>query len=351
MKPRMLIESASPGDRGRPKPRRCLPCAVHFLAAFMLLAGGQVQAAEPMLLELEAKIPLGNVQGRIDHMAVDLGRKRLFVAELGNDSLGVVDLEKRAVLRTIAGLSEPQGVGYLAATDTVYVANGGDGSVRLFAGADLSPVGSIALDSDADNVRTDEAAAQVYVGHSAGGIAVIDASRHLVGDFPLPAHPEGFQLDPGARRIYVNLPDFAQIAVIDVAATKMTASWSTTAWRANFPLALDRAGGRVFVAARHPPQLVEIAAATGTIAAHAELCGDADDVFFDPKRSRVYASCGEGVVEIFAAEGTPLRRIGRVPTVAGARTALWVPAFDCLYVAVRAADGEAPAIWVYRPAP
>ena len=54
-------------------------------------------------LQLEAKILLGDVRGRIDHMAVDLKRQRLFVAELGNDSVGVVDLANRSLIRTISG--------------------------------------------------------------------------------------------------------------------------------------------------------------------------------------------------------------------------------------------------------
>lgn len=96
--------------------------------------------SQPAPLVIEAKIPLGAVAGRIDHMAVDLGRGRLFVAELGNNSLGVVDIARRVVLRTINGLNEPQGVGYLTADDTVFVANGSDGSVQRFAGADLTPM-------------------------------------------------------------------------------------------------------------------------------------------------------------------------------------------------------------------
>jgi hypothetical protein len=60
-------------------------------------------------LVLEAKVPLGQVRGRIDHLAVDVARQRLFVAELGNDTVGVVDLERHTVLRTLTGLREPQG--------------------------------------------------------------------------------------------------------------------------------------------------------------------------------------------------------------------------------------------------
>jgi hypothetical protein len=59
-------------------------------------------------LVLETRIPLGQVRGRIDHLAIDAKRRRLFVAELGNDSLAVVDLGAGKLLRTIAGFSEPR---------------------------------------------------------------------------------------------------------------------------------------------------------------------------------------------------------------------------------------------------
>src|SRR5262245_50156633 len=101
------------------------------------------QPATENPLQLETKIPLGNVAGRIDHMAVDLERHRLFVAELGNDSVGVVDLNAKRVLHRISGLKEPQGLAYIRMDDSLYVANGGDGSVRIFRDPDYSPAGRI----------------------------------------------------------------------------------------------------------------------------------------------------------------------------------------------------------------
>src|SRR5258708_7948417 len=109
-------------------------------------------------LQLEGKIALGSVRGRIDHMAMDLDRHRLFVAELGNDSVGVVDLDARKVVHRLGGLREPQGVGYLQSSDTLFVANGGDGSLRLFQGPDYAMSGRIEVGDDADNIRVDEAA-------------------------------------------------------------------------------------------------------------------------------------------------------------------------------------------------
>src|SRR5271157_969926 len=110
--------------------------------------GTLVAETSSAALMLEAKIPLGEVSGRIDHLGVDIERQRLFVAELGNNSLGVVDLAAGKVLRTIAGLSEPQGVAYVPFADSVYVANGGDGSVRVLRGDDLAPIGRIELGDD-----------------------------------------------------------------------------------------------------------------------------------------------------------------------------------------------------------
>jgi len=322
------------------------------LAVVVVASGATAWAAEPAPLEIEAKIALGKVSGRIDHLAVDLEHQRLFVAELGNDSLGVVDLKNRSVLRTIKGLREPQGVGYVAATDMVYVANAGDGSVALFRGAGLVPAGRLDLKDDADNIRVDTQANRVYIGYGNGALAVIDAATQAkIADIPLKAHPEGFQLDPASSRIYVNVPDVHEIAVADRATGKQVAAWQVPGAGANFPMAVDADGKRVVAVFRHPPRLVALAAADGTVAANLPTCGDADDVFVDAKRGRVYVSCGEGYIEIFATAGDGYAPLGRVPTASGARTSLFVPALDRLYLAVRAGGSEPAAIWVLRPAP
>jgi hypothetical protein len=85
------------------------------------------------------------------------------------------------------------------------------------------------------------------------------------------------------------------------------------------------------------------------LAAKAETCGDADDVFVDAKRHRVYVSCGEGMVDVFDQTEAGYRRLAQIPTVSGARTSLFVPDLDRLFVAVRARSGEPAAIWVFRP--
>src|SRR6266850_1276863 len=93
-----------------------------LLIVIMVPAAGEAQTGGAPLV-LEAKILLGEVSGRIDHLAIDVKRQRLFVAELGSHTLGMVDFAAGKVLRTIARLKEPQGVAYVDFADSIYVAN------------------------------------------------------------------------------------------------------------------------------------------------------------------------------------------------------------------------------------
>ena len=325
------------------------------MACLIALSMGGVRstlAAQPEPLVLEAKISLGDVRGRIDHLAIDVARQRLFVAELGNGSVGVVDLKRAVLLRTITGFREPQGVGFEEATDTLYVTDGEDGAVRFFHGEALAPAGQLTLGDDADNLRTDGARHRVLVGYGSGALAVIDTgSRHDITRIPLKAHPEAFQLDLAGRMIYINVPDAHEIAVVDLAVGRQVASWTPVGLSANFPMAIDERRGRVLVAFRNPATLGVFDLKGGASLGSVPVCGDADDVFVDSRRDRVYVSCGEGLIDVLTAEGGTYFRAARIATVSGARTALYVPEFDRLFLAVRATAAAPAAVWVFRPAP
>jgi hypothetical protein len=342
------------------------------LGLLVALAAPFAAAAQPIpnreaTMQVEAKIPLGDVRGRIDHLAVDMARRRLFVAELGNNSLGVVDLDGRAVARRIQGLREPQGVAYAPGADILLVANAGDGTVERYRGADLAPLGPTSLGADADNLRLDPAGGGiVWVGHSGGrhgapgakgGLTALDAaSGQPVGPtIPLPAHPESFQLEAGGPRAFVNVPGAGGVvAVLDRIARRQVATWSVPGRGANFPMVLDERGGRLFVAFRDPPVLAVLDLGNGAVLGQLPLCRDADDLFRDARRHRLYAVCGQGAVEVFEDQegGSRVpRHLARVATAEGARTGLFVPELDRLFVAARASVGEPATLWVLRPDP
>jgi YVTN family beta-propeller protein len=82
------------------------------------------QAGANELFKLETTIAMADVQGRIDHLSIDLKGQRLFVAALGNNSLEVIDLKENRRVHTINGLAEPQGIAYIPSANRLFVANG-----------------------------------------------------------------------------------------------------------------------------------------------------------------------------------------------------------------------------------
>jgi Uncharacterized conserved protein len=326
-----------------------LAIAVGFMHLGFTSAGVAQSVPDP--LQLEHKITLGNVSGRIDHLAVDLAHHRLFVAELGNDTVGVVDLDAQKVVHRLSGLKEPQGIAYVQANDSLYVANGGDGSVRVFRGTEYAPADRIDLGADADNIRLDLPDTRLLVGYGSGGIGTIDLrSNNKVDSFPLQAHPESFQLDAGTHQIFVNLPNNRAIAVLDATTGRQRATWSLV-HGGNFPMALDTERQRVLVAFRSPPKFGAFSWQSGDVVSEVDTCGDADDLFFDAKRKLIYITCGTGFIDVLRAEDSKYSRLTRIPTVTGARTGLFVPDMERLFLAVRARAREPASIWVYRVAP
>lgn len=122
---RCLATAQGPSGRVESAAMRASGAVLLLFASTWLgaLAFTGTSAAADQFLILERTIPLDNVAGRIDHMAIDLVHGRLFVAELGNDSVDVVDIENGKVVRRISDLKEPQGLAYLPGQDLVVVAS------------------------------------------------------------------------------------------------------------------------------------------------------------------------------------------------------------------------------------
>lgn len=305
-------------------------------------------------LLLEKRIPLPNVGGRIDHMAIDLARKRLIVAELGNGTVDIVDLATDRVLHRITGIGEPQGVAYAEKGDLVAVASAADGSVRLFRASDFGLIGSLGLGRDADNLRIDPRNGNIVAGFGEGGLAIIDPVHHnVIATVTLHGHPEGFQIEPTrGGRAFVNVPDAGEIAVVDLDARKQIAAWRADGLAGNFPMALDPATHTVAVVFRTSRTLALLDTNTGEVKTKLSICGDADDVFFDARRQQFYISCGSGEVDTVKNENGSYRKLAPLATVSGARTSLFVPEFDRLFVAQRAGLlASDAAIEVCRPSP
>jgi hypothetical protein len=306
----------------------------------VLAFAGTVRAQTPAPLELAYTVPLPDVRGRIDHFALDKEDGRLFVAALGNGSVEVIDLRARTRSARITGLHEPQGIGYVPRSKRLFVADAG-GGVDVFDGWPLQRTARIDGLDDADNVRYDASARRIYVGYG-HALALVDVSTHaLAGSIDLAGHPESFQLASSGSRIFVNVPTARHIAIVDRDKRTVIGQWPIDDASANFPMALDEANHRLFVATRRPALLLVYDTQRGTRVATVRIGGDADDLFFDAKRRQLYVVCGEGVVDIVQQrDADHYASAEQVPTVRGARTG-WF-ADDVLYVAVPA-RGTSPA--------
>ena len=202
------------------------------------------------------------------------------------------------------------------------------------------------------NIRIDSQRGQVLVGYGKGALAVIDPKTHVkLTDISLRAHPESFQIEPGGARAFVNVPDAGLIQVVDLAKGQAIGALPTQGHHANFPMALDNTAHRILIAFRNPARLLVLSNTDGSAVADLDTCGDADDLFVDARRHRVYVICGAGAVDVFEDNAGAYQRIGQVGTAPGARTGLFVPELDRLFVAVRTAGPEPAAIWVFKPVP
>jgi DNA-binding beta-propeller fold protein YncE len=292
--------------------------------------------AEEKAFKLKQTITLPGVEGRIDHLALDPSGERLFVCALGNNTLEVLDLRKGERIHSITGLGAPQGIAYIPEFNRLFVANDKGGICKIYDGKSFQEVGQLDFKDDADNVRYDDAAKKIYVGFGTGGIAILNApDGKEIGSIKLSAHPEAFELEKNGHRIFVNVPNSRDVAVIDRDKREVINKWKTDLAFGNFPMAIDETDHRLFIGCRLPSKLVVLNTDSGDVVTKVDISGDPDDVFYDAKRHRIYAICGAGKIDVVEQiDPKTYKTLTKVDTAEGARTGLFVPERDTLFVAV-----------------
>ncbi|MDO9186233.1 MAG: YncE family protein [Bacteroidia bacterium] len=305
---------------------------------------------EQEYLILEKVIPLPNVSGRIDHIAINIKKHIAYIAALGNNSVEIVDLKKGEVIRSIKNLAEPQGIIYIEESNSFFVANGGSGECDVFNATSFEKSTSLKLAGDADNVSYDTADKKIYVGYGSGGIAIIDATTFkLITEIKLSGHPESFQIDKTAKKIFVNVPDEQQIEVIDLEIKLVTDKWQLTEAKANFPMALDETNHRLFVGCRHSPKLLIIDTQTGKTISSLDIDSDVDDIFYDKNSKQIYLSCGGGYIDILKQkDANNYELVSKISTRSGARTCLLVPELKQLLLSVPSSMKKNAELHVYN---
>jgi YVTN family beta-propeller protein len=303
-------------------------CDLGGALALLLVLTTQVNAQESSApqearpLVLTEAIPLEGIKGRFDHFATS-GRK-LFVSALGNNTVEVIDVSGRTLEHTITGVPNPQGVVYAPEADKLFVGSS-KGKLYIYDGTSFDLIKAIDFQGDVDNLRYDPATTRVYVGYGedeTGAIASVDAmtNERLGKEYELGAHPESFQLETSGPNIYVNLPDLKQIAVIN-RNTHAIIRWALTLEH-NFPMALDEADHRLFVGTHEPARMAVYDTQSGRLIIALPSVQDADDLYYDAGRKRIYMAGGEGLIYVFQQKDPDqYQLLARIPSALGARTA------------------------------
>jgi hypothetical protein len=319
----------------------------HFALLLILLPGftGWVHGQEAAPLKLLQKIPMPNVRGRLDHSTVDLKKKRLFVAALGDNqnTVEVVDLKSGKRVASIPGQSKPQGVFYSAEFKRLFVANGTDGTCKIFRGDNFKLVDSLQLGANADHAGYDPASKYLYVGigdAKGGALAIVDTrtNKH-VADIKTDARPGGIKFEKAKGQIFTTLEQVSTLP---------------TGVVGNVALALDEGHHRLFDGVREPATLIVLDTESGREVSRLDGVAGIDDLWYDAAHERIYASGGRGsevgFVYVYQQKDSDhYELVAKIPTAASAGTSLWVPELNRLYVAAPASEKEDAEILVFEP--
>jgi DNA-binding beta-propeller fold protein YncE len=304
--------------------------------------------AEPV--RLIKKIPIGNIRGRLGHMAIDMGQDRLFVAAPDNNTVEVIDLNKGKTLNRMTLIDDPQSILYIPFYNWIVVTSGRDGTCNFYDGFTYNRFRSANFSQEADRLYYEVATRYVYVGFGYGGMAVIDTSDFsIIEKIGFNNHPEAFCVEENNNMAYVNVPRSQEIEIVDFMMGSQVDTINLTDLKDNYAMALDENGRRLFIGFRSPPVLGIFDPDSKALIAKVDIGKDVDSIFYDKIRKFIYISCGEGYLYAIKQEGLDSYAIiAKERTGDGASTSLFVPEQSLIYVAVPSSSGEPAQVLVYQ---
>jgi DNA-binding beta-propeller fold protein YncE len=318
--------------------KKSLGISLLLFFALALTAGAQ----EKLPLKLVATTPLPNFTGDFDHFAVDLKGKRLFLTAEDHKTVEVFDLEGKR-LHSITGFGQPHAAVVLSDSNII-VTDGDDfGRVALVNGKNYKIISTIKLPPGVDGAvfnpvnqyyyvesGSDDAGAKTHV------INIIDTKTFkLVGEITLPGnHSEAMAIDRAGKKMYINLTGADQVGVVDLDTRKLIARWPVPDAQVANALVLDEPNHRVFIATRKPAKFFVYDTETGKVVTTLPTAEMHDDMWFDVARKRIYVTGTETTAVMEQRDADHYSHLADVPTGYRAKTSIFVPELNRLYVAV-----------------
>jgi len=306
--------------------------------AFALSARSQ----EKLPLKLVATTPLPDFTGDFDHFAVDLKGKRLLLTAEDHKTVEVFDLEGKRI-HSITGFGQPHAAVVLSDGNIIVTDGDGFGRVALVDGKDYKIMSTIKLPNGVDGAvfnpvnqyyyvesGSDEPAAKTHT------INIIDTRTFkLVGEITLPGnHSEAMAIDRAGKKMYINLAGADQVGVVNLESRKLIAQWPIPDAQTANALVLDEPNHRVFIATRKPAKFFVYDTDTGKVVTTLPTAEMHDDMWFDVARKRIYVTGTETTAVMEQRDADHYSHLADVPTGYRAKTSIYVPELNRLYVAV-----------------
>jgi len=289
--------------------------------AVLLLAGSLPVLAQTNW-EVVKTLPIGG-QGSWDYLTVDPGTHRLFVPRSTHTM--VIDADSGKTLGDIPGQKNAHGVAIVPEVNRGFISDGGgEGAVIIFDLKTYATLGKIAAQPDADGIIYDASIGRVLVVSGDNAVLMsfkpdIDPTNGKI-DAPinLGGKPEFLAAD-GKGKLYINLQDKNEVAVVDFKSGKVIARWPVAPGGSPVGMSIDTKSHRLFIGCRNPQKLIVMDANNGKILADLPIGAGVDATKVDA--GQAFASCRDGSLAV-ATETSPgkFEIVQTVKTPQGART-------------------------------
>ena len=314
-------------------------CALAMFASSALIATAQ----ERLPLKLVNTISMPGFVGDFDHFGVDVKGNRLFLAAEEHKTVEVFDLRTGERIHSIEGFGQPLMMAYLQDQNQLVVTDGGYSAVQLVDCEQYKIIKTIKLGQGVDHGVLNPVSHYYYV-ESGGGsgapthvLSIIDTKSFThVGDIVgLPGSSnEGMVVDRAGKRLYVNLTGTDEVGVVDLNTRQLISKWRLPDVHVAHAIVFDESHHRMFIATRTPPQFIVFDSDMGKVVASLPCVGMNSDMSFDVSRKRIYVTGSETASVFEQHDPDHYEHLAEVPTAYRAKSSVFVPDLNRLYVAV-----------------
>jgi DNA-binding beta-propeller fold protein YncE len=329
-----------------------------IIFAALFLFAGSAAAAPPLKLAAKYQMP-ASVQGRFDHLAVDVPSNRLFLAAESAHEVLVFNLRTGKYLRAITGIEIPHAIHVSDRPDRIFVTDGGAGQVKIFDGKTYKLLKEVPLKVDSDSIGYDPATRDLFVVNGGGDahqsfsmVSIVNTVTDTkVADIQIDGRTlEAMALAHSSPLVYQNNPSMSLIDVVNRNRRTVVAKWPVTMCQRNVALAFDEADHRLFTGCRSGA-IVVFDTQTGKQLQSLPIAQGVDDLIFDPASKRLYASCGsgDGSIDVYQ-EDSPdhYTSLGRVAAAPGSKNEVLAPSLGRLYTTIPPRAGAPGQVYVFQ---